>query len=445
MRTRLLHLWDELTSSYWFVPTAMLVLAAAGAIGTLWVDRHWTAPTQSTWIYTGGPAGARSLLSAVAGSVITVAGVVFSITIATLVQASSQFGPRLLRNFMRDTGNQLVLGTFVATFVYCLLVLRSIRGEESYSFVPNVSVTVAVAMAIGSIGVLIFFFDHVSRSMQGPLIVAAVGAELERAIDKAYPADLGTGHPAGIAAPQADPPARPEPAVAVVAPASGYLQAVDADGLLGLATEADLMLRLSVRPGDYVTRGTPLLHCQSRAPLDEPARRQLAGLFILGRQRTAEQDVEYAVRQLVEIAVRALSPGINDPFTAVNCVDWLGAALAAAARHGLPGPNRYDDAGHLRVVANATTFDGLVSAALDQVRQYGADSVAVTIRLLEMLATLGPLATDPARRAALARQAELVYGQSRSSIPADIDKADVRDRYDRALAALAVGPRQCAV
>jgi uncharacterized membrane protein len=142
LKTRLLHLWDVLTSTYWFVPGVMLLASALLALGVLWLDGHWhLGPGPSAWVYTGGPEGARALLSAVAGSVVTVAGVVFSISVATLTQASSQFGPRLLRNFMRDTGNQVVLGTFVSTFLYCLLVLRAVRGQEGHAFVPNMAVT----------------------------------------------------------------------------------------------------------------------------------------------------------------------------------------------------------------------------------------------------------------------------------------------------------------
>ena len=169
------------TSSFWFVPTTMTVVAAGSAIGMIEVDRTWLGPgVRIGWLYSGGAEGARSLLSTVAGSVITVAGVVFSITISTLTQASSQFGPRLLRNFMRDTSNQIVLGTFVATFLYCLLVLRTIHGkiDDGASFVPQLSVTVAVGLAVASIAVLIYFIHHVSLSLQAPNVIAAARGDL---------------------------------------------------------------------------------------------------------------------------------------------------------------------------------------------------------------------------------------------------------------------------
>ncbi len=268
MKTRLLHLWDRLTSSYWFIPTAMVVLAGLLAIGFLWVDRRWKAPTESDWIYTGGAAGARALLSTVAGSVITVAGVVFSITIATLTQASSQFGPRLLRNFMRDLGNQVVLGTFVATYFYCLLILRAIRGQDDTLFVPNLSITVAVLMAIASLAVLIYYIDHISRALQGPQVVAAVGIELQRALRRPFPAEMGKGSD-NVANPRQPPKGNGTGLTPIAAVKAGYLQAIDDDGLLECAQRHDLVLHLDCRPGDYVIVDSPLLHIEGAVAAEQ--------------------------------------------------------------------------------------------------------------------------------------------------------------------------------
>src|SRR5687767_1515596 len=184
MRTRLHHLWETLTTGYWFVPAVMMLAAALAAFLLLYIDRT-VIGARVGWLYVGGADGAKTLLSTVAGSVITVAGVVFSITIASLTQAASQFGPRLLRNFMRDRGNQVTLGTFVATFLYCLLVLRAIHGrlEDGVAFVPQASVTGAVVLAVASIAVLVYFIHHVSVSLQAPSVVAAIRADLDATID----------------------------------------------------------------------------------------------------------------------------------------------------------------------------------------------------------------------------------------------------------------------
>jgi uncharacterized membrane protein len=443
MKTRISHLWDSLSSSFWFVPAAMLLLAVALAFATLQIDHHWAAPSASDWIYTGGPSGARSLLSTVAGSVITVAGVVFSITIATLTQASSQFGPRLLRNFIRDTGNQVVLGTFVATFIYCLLVLRSVRGLNDDSFVPNLSITVAVLMAVGSIVVLIYFIDHVSRALQGPQVVATVGIELERAVSRPFPAGAGMGPHAATSDDAQPRQMNGQDAGVVLARRSGYLQAINEEGLMEIARRNDLVVHLACRPGDYVIDGSALLRTRPLADDDEPLRESLRALFYLGRQRTAEQDIEYSIRQLVEIAVRALSPGINDPFTAVNCIDWLGTSICAVARHGLPGPCRYDLEGRLRIVVRPTTFAGLADAAFNQIRQFGSESVAVSVRMLEVMAAIASQLRDDEQKKAISRHVEMVYRQCSEKAREPSDLADLKTRFDFAVNSLRPGKGPC--
>jgi uncharacterized membrane protein len=219
---------------------------------------------------------------------------------------------------MRDTGNQLVLGTFVATFLYSLLVLRTIGREADGSAVPHASVMAAVALAVASLAVLIYFIHHVSLSLQAPMIVANVAAELQQSLGRIFPRDVGHG-PRGPDAESEDPQLPPSlagPGAAVPSPKDGYLQAIDQQTLMSLAVEHDLAVKLLVRPGDYLIKGNPVMcaHPADRCP-DRVAGR-FAKLLIIGRERTPEQDVEFAIHQLVEVAVRALSPGVNDPYTA---------------------------------------------------------------------------------------------------------------------------------
>lgn len=173
---RLANLWESLRTSYWFVPTLMTAGGVALSFASVHLDERVNYKWVRTvgWIWAGGAEGARQVLSTIAGSMITVAGVAFSITIVALTLASNQFGPRLLRNFVRDAGNQIVLGTFIATFVYCLLVLRTVRGEDDTEFVPYVSVTLGVAFALTSLGVLIYFIHHVAISIQAENLIASV-------------------------------------------------------------------------------------------------------------------------------------------------------------------------------------------------------------------------------------------------------------------------------
>ena len=442
MKTRLLHIWEVLTSSYWFVPAMMIVAAVVLAMIMLAIDgRYANTVREVGWFYGGGADGARALLATIAGSVVTVAGVVFSITIATLTQASSQFGPRLLRNFMRDTGNQLTLGTFVATFIFCLLVLRTIHGEgeERQAWVPHVSVTAAVVLSLLSIAVLIYFIHHVSLSLQAPIVVAAVAHDLEHAIRSQFPGEIGDEAPA----PEQEREARraDDEALAHGCPVpstrDGYIQAIDQPGVMDEARRRDVLIRLAHRPGDYVVEGAPLAHVLPTDRCDDDLRRRLCAMFILGRQRTAEQDVEFAIDQLVEVAVRALSPGVNDPFTAMQCIDRLGSSLRDLAQRDRSSPYRFDKHGRLRVITPVSTWVGFVDAAFNQVRQYGRESVAVTIRLLEVIALIAPQMTTELQRAPLRRHVEMIHRQARRSIEEEHDLADVERRYETARAALA--------
>jgi uncharacterized membrane protein len=400
----------------------------------LYLDRHViSGPDRAQWLYGGGADGARTMLSTIAGSVITVAGVVFSITIAALTQASSQFGPRLLRNFMRDTANQFVLGIFVATFLYCLLILRTIHGGDrsnSGEFVPQASVTVAVLMAAASIGVLIYFIHHVSVSLQAPSVVATAQADLEKVIARLPEDQSGSGVARGGCEKEELPPDFHASARAFASTSEGYVQAIDYEGLMQAAAEADVIVQLEHRPGDHVILGNTLALVWPADRAGAELREQLNGAFMCGRHSTPEQDVEYAIRQMVEIAVRALSPGINDPFTAVNCIDALSASICRVARVGLPGPLRYDHDGRLRLVTPVTTFDGILDTAFNQIRQYGRESVAVTVRLLEVFEACGQQMSSEQQRRGLLRHAEMVYQQSAGAIPEQRDREDVRQRWE---------------
>lgn len=438
MRTRLAHVWEILTSSYWFVPGAMVVVAVLGATLLLALDQrsagsHGFMPA---WLYGGGAEGARAVLTVVGGSVITVAGVVFSITIAAITQASSQFGPRILRKFMRDRGNQIVLGTFVSTFLYCLLVIRSVRGDGSgEDFVPQLSVSVGVGLAIVSIAVLIYFIHHVSVSLQAPVVVAEVSRELQRSIVR-----LATPDPAPV---NRERPADPDPTpLTIRAPRDGYIQAVDRESLVDLGAARDLFISLDRRPGHYVSRHDPVARVW---PLPHAAEqpgisRSCAEAFIIGQQRTPEQDVEFGIHQIVELAVRALSPSINDPFTAMNCVDALGSGLSRVSRVGLPASVARDDAGIARLRLPDTTYADLTDAALNQIRQHASRSHATLLRLLEMIAAVAIQATAPDQRAALRRHADMIERAGRRACTEENDLADLRKRYHDAIKALSREP-----
>jgi uncharacterized membrane protein len=433
-------LWDSLHSSYWLVPTVMAILAIALAFATLTLDRAgYYGPIEKWgWIYTGGTSGAREVLSSVASSIISVAATAFSITIVALQLAASNYSPRLLRNFMQDTGNQVVLGTFIGTFVYCLLVLRTIRGDgDDYNqFVPQVSVTVGLLLALASISVLIYFIHHAATIIQVSHIIMGVGIDFHGAIERLFPEKLGRSLPKPKPHSQTIPANFDRDACPVKAKNSGYLQGIDNEELMKIAGKCQLLLQIKSRPGHFIVQGSDLVmvfpgHCVNRKLCQ-----QINDAFMFGRQRTEQQDVEFPINQLVDIALRAISPGINDPTTAIECIDQLSAGLSHLAQREIPSPYRYDDDNNLRVIAEPFTFAGLTDAAFNQIRQYGKSDVGVTIRLLEAIATIATYTSDPQGRAALLRHAEMIKQDSFESISQEQDKKDIERRYQAVLKAL---------
>ena len=356
---------------------------------------------------------------------ITVAGTVFSITIAALSLASSQFGPRLLRNFTRDRGNQIVLGTFIATFLYCLLVLRTVRNEDEGGFVPNLAVTGGVFLAAASLGVLIYFIHHVASSIQAERIVAAVGEDLRRDIRRlSLPTPPGPGGDA--------PPARlpDRPPCPVLADCSGYVQAIDRDGLADIARDGGVLLQLSQQPGDFVCTGQPLVQVWTEAPRLEPGlAERLRGAVSLGNRRTPVQDVRYAARQLGEIAARALSPGINDPYTAMACTDWLVDGLVEMGRRDMPSGHRRDAEGKLLLIEHPVDFAELLRVAFDPLRSYGASSAMVAEHVLRSLARLAELLSRPEHYAALLQEARLTQAAALTALQAADDQRRVQEAF----------------
>ncbi|MFO7975141.1 MAG: DUF2254 domain-containing protein [Candidatus Hydrogenedentota bacterium] len=434
MKALLRKLWDAMGGSLWLVPATMLLVAIVVASVTIWLERaeHLSVPEGFRWVFGGGCQGARAILSTIAGSMITVAGVTFSIMMVVLTLASSQFGPRLLRNFMRDKINQTVLGMFGATFVYCLLVLRAIHGPDVTVFVPQISVTIAMLLAILSLGFLTYFVHHVSVTIQPAWVIASVCAECDQVIDALFPEEAeeiseepGLSPEEREALERFDAEGHP-----IKAKASGYVQSVDHKMLMSLAQEADVILRQLKRPGDYVIAGAPLLQIWPSAKVSEQVVTRAQRAFLLGKTRVPLDDPEFAINQLVEIAVRALSPGINDPFTAIACIDHLSARLATLARRKFARALRYDDDGALRVVADVYTFAGALDAACNQIRQYAASNVAVLLRMMEAISMVAELARRPSDRDALLHHAGMVHAAGCEAIPEARDRNDLEERYE---------------
>ena len=431
---------DAWRASYFALPMLLALGGLLGAFALIALDQAVSRHALSgwAWVYSGGPDGARTVLSTMASSVLTVAGIAYSITIAALVLASTQFGPRLLRNFIDDTYNQFVLGSFVGTFLFCLVTLRTIRGEsEGGAFVPQIAVTVAIALTIVCSLLLVYFFHHVAATIQAPAIVADVSRDLHASIDRLFPRGVGLGRPQNPAleAGHGTPPDLESQAKAIASDRYGYLQAIDVDTLFAHAAKSNCIVKLGFRPGDFVLQSATLAWIYPRERAGAEWENLVCEAFLVGDGRTPLQDVEFGVNQLVEVACRALSPAINDPFTAMACLDHLGSAMTHLLQTTLPSPWRYqgDD---LRLIAERISFEGLCDAAFNMIRQYGRDSAAVTIRLLEVLAQIAPHADEPYEKAALRLHAEMTRRDCQSSLPDERDRADVEERYARVLETL---------
>ncbi len=435
LKAQLLKYWDRIQSGFWFLPSLMAIAAIMLAFGAVWLDRAVAEGflPMPRILYAGSPQGATAVLSTIAGSMITIAGVVFSITLVALSLASSQFGPRLLRNFMRDNTNQVVLGTFVATFLYCVLVLRAIQHGGDSAFVPHLALNLAVLLALASIGVLIYFIHHISLSIQADEIIARVATDLQRGIDRLFPEQIGRDTVKGGAG---DVPTSFEDAGIVTAPADGYLQIVDSQSLVELARSADVVIRLDVRPGDYLVAGCPVARVLPALSVDDTLRKDIRSTLVVGNQRSTAQDVEFCVQQLVEVAVRALSPGINDPFTAMGCIDRLGAAYCRVAERDMPSAERLDVDHRVRVIAPVVTFQRMVDPALSAIRQSARANVSVTLRLLDTLATVATCIRRETDARILRRHADLVKEVALDELTTDYDRQAIEKRHARAIEVL---------
>ncbi|WP_153557316.1 DUF2254 domain-containing protein [Roseimaritima sediminicola] len=442
MKTLLVTWFTHLRESYWFIPSLMATgaillsfaaTAVDNAVGSEWLE-------DITWLYANKPAGARAVLSTVAGSMITVAGVTFSMTILSISSTTSQVGPRLLRNFMRDRGNQITLGVFIATFLYCLMVLRTVRNADTppvdgsaavdlaEAFVPHIAIMLGLVLAVASVGVLIYFIHHIPESIHVSNVVAGVGHDLNARIEEQFPTRIGRPHPdPEQRSGQSDlPPSFFATALKIHSDGPGYLQFVDADGLLELAKQHDLVLRLKVRPGDFITGHDELLLASPAERVGEQEIKQMKSMFYCGSQRTANQNLRFVLNQLVEVAMRALSPGVNDPFTAMTCLDWLQSGLINLSERKMPDAHRLDEEHQLRVVAEPETFASFAQLVFDQLRPYVASDANATLHMMRMVQRMLPHISAAADRRMLVRLAGALRRRARQNL----DDIRVRHQLD---------------
>jgi uncharacterized membrane protein len=421
----------HLRTSFWFVPLLIVAFSIALAVILIEVDSTGTDQWLGRWprLFGADAAGARAVLSTIAGSMMTVVGITFSMTLVTLVLTSSQYSSRILRNFIRDRVTQVTLGVFAGIFTYCLIVLRTIRGGDETGFLAGASVSVGIVLAIGGIGVLVFFIHHIASSIQASSIIASVADETMSAVDRLFPERRGQ-EPGMEDGNQAVPPPVPQRWQTIPAEGNGYIESVDNTLLLHLAREYRTTLRMERGIGHFVIEGTPLVSLPLEAPADERIVAAVRAAYSIGRHRTLEQDCAFGIRQIVDVAMRALSPGMNDTTTAVMCVDYLTAILARLASRDIPSSNRYDE-GQLRIIAIGQTFAGLVAESFDQIRGSAAGNVALMLRMLGALQTVAAQTSSPARRRVLHDQVQWIAELADRTIESPHDRSRFEDRLTR--------------
>jgi uncharacterized membrane protein len=436
--------WEALRTTFWLVPTILIVLATLLFVVTFLIDlaafdHHLTLPF---WIRTGSADAGRQVLIAIAAAVITVVGVVFSITILALTLASQQFGPRMMRNFVRDVGNQVTLGIFVATFVYSVLALGSISSTSHGDFVPHLSITVSEGMLLLDLGVLIYFIHHIAKSIQLPEVIAGIARDLLNAIDAEFPArhsdtETTTHHHDQSGVGRTVPELLAlieERGSAVPATESGYLQFVGYAQLVDIATRTDSVIRLNHRPGYFISAGHALATVWPGGAAQQVSL-ALAKAHVTGPHRTLMQDPVFAIDQLVEIAIRALSPAVNDTFTALTCIDWLSAGLSQISQRSLTEGVYRDGFGRVRLIESDPSYARMVNRAFDKVRQAAKGMPAVIIRLLDALFSVVTETVTTQQRSILMRQGDMILRMARESVSEPNDLADIQTRYDRLKAA----------
>ncbi|MBA3662327.1 MAG: DUF2254 domain-containing protein [Gammaproteobacteria bacterium] len=389
MKTYLMNILAYIRASYWFIPLMMAILAILLALTTTSLD-WWLNQAgfhNNTLFFANQPQGARAILSTIAGSMITVAGVTFSITIMAVSFALGQIGPRLIHSFMRDKVNQYTLGTFIATFLYCLLVLRLVLNGNEWpivkAFVPHISVFTAMLLAIFNIAVFIFFIHHIASSFNVYNILAKIGLDLTKMIDKEYPllVDL-----------IADPPLEQEKnrstnfsisANPIFPNHSGYIRIFDIEGICNLSVEKECVIEIKRQPGDFVTLQTPLMYINKE--MDEETQKSFATFFAIGQERDQSQDFLLLSDEIAEIIARALSPGINDPFTAITAINWLQSSIELFSTRQIQHKNKYDKNNKIRVIMYPVTLSIYLERIFGQIFPYVSRDRNTSLHMIKVI------------------------------------------------------------
>jgi uncharacterized membrane protein len=432
---RLLFIWKELGTTFWFVPVLILGFSILLSTGLVYLDSLITIPREGLvrFFLVESSDSARSILSTISSAMMGVAGTVFSITLVVLTLASSQFGPRLIKNFMYVRLNQVVLGLYISTYLYCLLVLNSISDSDVYIFIPSISILVAIIVAVINIVLLIIFIHQIAISIQVDKVVSDISESMFKQVETLFPEKMGEGteneeNVDTIAAVSGY-----QNRTSIKSPKSGYLQYVDGEDLLKIITKHDALLELYYRPGKHLVEGAEIGLLYSNDKWEKKEFEKIINLFVIGKTKTSQQDLEFSIQQMVEIAARALSTGVNDPYTAITCIDNLTSIMCYLAEAKFPEKYRYDEDGNLRIIADTLDFEGILDTAFNQIRQFSEESPAVIIRMMEALRTIHDFTSKESHKKAVIKHAEMVLRSGTQNIEDKNDLDDLNERAEKIL------------
>ena len=434
MHAKLQQLWQQLTDSLWFIPGLMIVSAMGLGLGLVELEVYYPIHGSNDYplLFGVGAEGSRGMLSAIASSMLTVAGLSFTLTLSAISQVSGQYSPRLLRNFMKDRINQIVMGYFTGSFAYCLIVLRTIRGSDELTFVPSIAVLTGLLLALGGVLALILFIHHIAESMQISTIIYKIMDETTEAIDRLFPQELGEPAHAKTLVDKAER-LIDEPTGWITVPASqsGYLQQIHSELLLDWAVDHQMLVRLEYAIGDFVGKGFPLLSVrpvneqQDAIVLTSNESEALQDCLQLGRYRTVEQDVRFGIQQLVDIITGSLTPSTNDTTTAIMAIDHLCVIISRLAARPFPSPFRAED-NQLYVLTRSASFAQVMTDAFDPVRISGKANHAIFVTLLRVYERLTAHTHDTARLSIIKQQIKLVREASDTTLETSYEKELVK-------------------
>lgn len=413
-------------ATFWFLPVLIIVFSILLSGGLISLDSS-VVISQEGWIrffLVNSSDSARSILSTISGAMMTVAGTVFSITLVALTLASSQFGPRLIKKFMYVRLNQAVLGSYISTYLYCLLVLNAVSDNDNYTFIPSISILVAIFAAIANIILLIIFIHQIAMSIQADHIISDISNFISRQVETLFPEKMGNENEKDEIIDITTAISRYKKHFSIRSPRSGYLQYIDSEVLVEIITKNEALLELHFRPGGFLVKGVDIGMLYSDKTPDEDELAKILDQFVIGNTQTSQQDIEFSINQMVQIACRALSPGVNDPYTAIACIDNLTATISYLSQAKFPSKYRFDENGNLRVIADISDFEGVLDAAFNQIRQFSEGSTAVIIRLMESLSIIYGLTNNDMYKKAVIKHADMVLAVGLRTIK---EKNDIHD------------------